>query len=229
MDIQLEELLHPRVVDTCMKLLDGEHFPQAALEAMKQVEIALREKGLAPQDRFGERLIKWVLGTGRHLTLSVPLGEELQDQARLLFRGAFTYYRNYAAHDGANIDRTTCIRVLILASELLDLLDASRLSFETIGGVQGLVDAGIFRDSQQIRSLLVFLDGRTVLEHDFGAHLEDLYQHGFNELQQEAVFDFGLAIYKETTSYDPMFGSTLVGWIDLTAQGDKVLSELGST
>jgi hypothetical protein len=222
MNFQLEELLHLRVIDACLKLLEDEHFTHAALEAMKQVEIALREKGLAPQDRFGDRLVKWVLGAGDHITLSVPLGEDLQDQARLLFRGAFAYYRNYAAHDGAKIDRKICIRVLILSSELLDLLDASRRSFETIGGVKGLVNTDIFQDSQHLKSLLEFLAGKTILEHDFGAHIEDLWEHGFNELQQEAVFDFGLVRYEETTGWEPSYGSTLVGWIELTDQGNKV-------
>jgi uncharacterized protein (TIGR02391 family) len=227
MQIELEELVHPRITEACAKLLEGGHFQHAALEAMKQVEIALREKSLAPSDRFGDRLVKWVLGSGQHMTLSVPLGEDLQDHARLLFRGAFSYYRNYAAHDGAKIDRKTCIRILMLGSELLDLIDASRRSFETIGGVQGLIDAGIFKDSEEFGSLLTFLDGRTILEHDFGAHLEDLYEHGFNELQQEALFDFGLVKYQERMAENYLNGWTLVGWIELTGQGNKMLSELG--
>src|SRR3990172_8734880 len=115
MEIQENEVFHPRIVDSCLPLFNDGHYQHAALESMKQVEMALREKGIAPKDLFGKKLVSWVLGSGEHITLSVPLGDELQEKARTLFKGAFGYYRNYAAHDGIKIDKTICFRIMILA------------------------------------------------------------------------------------------------------------------
>ena len=111
MDIQEGEVFHPRIVSSCLPLFRDGHYQHAALESMKQVEMALREKGIAPKDRFGDKLVNWVLGSGEHITLSIPLGNDLQEKARILFKGAFGYYRNYAAHDGAKIDKTICFRL----------------------------------------------------------------------------------------------------------------------
>src|SRR5512138_1489539 len=156
MEIQENEVLHRRIVNSCLSLFNDGYYQHAALESMKQVEMALREKGIAPKDRFGENLVNWVLGNGEHITLSVPFGDELQEKARVLFKGAFGYYRNYAAHDGAKIDKTACLRIMILASELLDLISASRRSFEGIGGIDGIIKAGIFKSVEEFKDFLDF-------------------------------------------------------------------------
>ena len=91
--------------ETCLPLYKDEHFQHAALESMKQVEMALREKSMAPKNLFGVHLVKWVMGHGEHITLDVPLGDDFQEKAHTLFKGAFGYYRNYAAHDGAKINK----------------------------------------------------------------------------------------------------------------------------
>ena len=224
MAINLSGLVHPRVQQYCFPLLESSAYKHAALEAMTHVENALRERGLAPADKYGQDLVNWVLGAGHHITLLVPLGDQLQEQARLLFRGAFAYYRNYAAHDGAMIDERTCVRILILASELLDLVDASTRSYERIGGLDGLVELRLFKDRQQITSLLHFLNGNTVVESDFGALHEALFEQGFTETQMDTLFEYGLLKYHESE----VPGATptdwiLVGFIDLTALGVRAL------
>ncbi len=154
MEINSNELFHQRIIETCLPLYDSKHYQHAALESMKQVEMALREKAIAPKNIFGVNLVKWVWGHGEHITLNVPLGEDFQEKAHTLFKGAFGYYRNYAAHDGAKIDKTVCLRIMVLASELLDLIAASNRSFEGIGGVSGIIKAGIFDSAQQFRDFL---------------------------------------------------------------------------
>ena len=80
MEIQENEVFHPRIINSCLPLFYDGHYQHAALESMKQVEMALREKGIAPKDRFGDRLVNWVLGSGEHITLSLPLGDDLQEK-----------------------------------------------------------------------------------------------------------------------------------------------------
>lgn len=230
MEINETEVFHARIIETCLPLYNGEHYQHAALESMKQVEMALREKGIAPKDRYGDKLVNWVLGNGEHITLRIPLGDDLQDKALTLFKGAFGYYRNYAAHDGVKIDKTICFRVMVLASELLDLLDASNRSFEGIGGIDGLIKAGIFNTANQFRDFLVFLDGQQIIEDDVTDYEIELEGRGFNKVQEEAMFDFGFISYTEWESapdYEAeVFDSTSVGEIKLTKEGCEVLGEL---
>ena len=42
--IDLDILLHQRIIDKCKSLYEDDYFPEAALESMKQVDIASQEK-----------------------------------------------------------------------------------------------------------------------------------------------------------------------------------------
>jgi hypothetical protein len=44
MNVEFEALLHPRVLRHCESLVNSGHYKHAALEAMTQVELALKEK-----------------------------------------------------------------------------------------------------------------------------------------------------------------------------------------
>jgi len=52
--------------------------------------------------RVGDKFSK-----GKGIRLKVPFGEEQQENAKLLFQGAFKYYRNYSAHQDTNITKET--------------------------------------------------------------------------------------------------------------------------
>ncbi len=230
MKINLDNLLHQRVIDKCKTLYEDGHFPQAALESMKQVELALKEKAEIKEKLFGRRLVKQLLGSGKGIKLRIPLGEELQEQARLLFEGAFSYYRNYAAHEGSKIDETICIRVMVLASELLDLIGASSVSFTEIGGVKGLIERGIFDDESQIYDLLSFLSSQVFPLEIFDGMFEELSERGFSDRQYQAVFDLGLVEYCSemrnlSLSGEPADWDTF-GWFELTTEGRKVLAQI---
>jgi uncharacterized protein (TIGR02391 family) len=229
MEIQEGEVFHPRIISSCLPLFEDGHYQHAALESMKQVEMALREKGIAPKNRFGDDLIKWVLGNGEHITLSVPLGNDLQEKARNLFKGAFGYYRNYAAHDGTKIDKTIGFRIMILASELLDLVAASSRSFEGIGGINGIIKAEIFKDAQQFIDFLDFHLKQQLIGADYSDYELEFNARGFNEIQREAVNNFGFLTYTEQEPYfDEEAGCDIpeIGWFELSDEGLIVYKEL---
>lgn len=230
MEIQENEVFHPRIINSCLPLFYDGHYQHAAVESMKQVEMALREKGIAPKDRFGDKLVNWVLGSGEHITLSLPLGDELQEKARILFKGAFGYYRNYAAHDGTKIDRKISFRIMILASELLDLISASNRSFEGIGGIDGIIKAGIFKNAQEFNDFLDFHVRQQFIEEDYSDYEFEFKARGYNEIQQEAMYDFGFLKFREWESAIDeeagIFDSTLIGEFELTEEGVKVREEL---
>ena len=70
MNIELEVLLHPRVSKHCEKLYTDEHYKHAALEAMTQVELALKEKS-GVGNKYGVNLITGILGEGKGIKLRV--------------------------------------------------------------------------------------------------------------------------------------------------------------
>jgi len=187
---EVEYLLHQRLRSTCWHLFMGGDYRHVAREAMTTVELALREKALATDDYFGGRLIDFAFGGKGHVQLTVPYGG--QDEARALFRGAFKYYRNYAAHDGAQINRTQAARILVLASELLDLLAASPRSLRIEGGPEGLVLKGIFSNVDEFRKFLIFIDGQNYPDDVWDGFFEALASSGYSEEQVELVIDLGL-------------------------------------
>ena len=100
---------------------------------MTQVESALKEKS-GMDNKFGVNLCANLFGPGKGIKLRVPFGETPKRQRKDYYRG-FRLLPNHAAHNGSNIDQRVCLRVMVLASELLDLIGASDLSFEDVGGV----------------------------------------------------------------------------------------------
>jgi uncharacterized protein (TIGR02391 family) len=231
MKIELEELLNPRVIKHCMPSYRDGHYKHAALEAMIQVEKALKEKAEEGGDvkGYGVRLVTNLLGKGKGIKLRVPLGDDLQPQAKILFEGAFAYYRNYAAHDGAKIDQRICLRIMVLASELLDLIGASSLSFADVGGIEGLVKAGAVTDKEELLSLLEFLDGHCLPDEGVDGFYENLYERGFRDSQLQAVIELDL-VYYQVKDYVPSTYELLtdsypytMGWFELTDLGKKAV------
>ncbi len=228
MKIDFEFLFHPRILKHCKQLYIDGHYKHAALEAMTQVELTLKEKSEV-EGKFGVNLVTDLLGEGKGIKLRVPFGDEMQKQAETLFRGAFAYYRNYCAHDGNKVDGRICLRVMVLASELLDLIGASKLSFADVGGVEGLVKMGLFPSEDSVVDLLCILDEFT-LPDDEPQGLDDLLlQHGCIFMQVEALIDTGLIEYVSEEYIAPIelldvqdaLPST-VGWFQLTELGKKI-------
>lgn len=138
-------------------------------------------------------MIQRVFGGFRGLHLAVPAGPEYQRHAQNLFDGAFGYYRNYGAHEGDRIDKRTCVRILALASELLDLLAASERSLPSIKGVEGLVETGLFGSTDEFRRCLEFYEhGHDCTGEVFDGYWEDLALAGISEEQERLLWDLGL-------------------------------------
>lgn len=229
MQLDIKTLLHPRIQKHCEKRFDDGYFKDAAREAMIQVELALKEKS-GEKLKYGVPFIKELFGKGKGIKLHVPFGDELQEKAESLFQGAFSYYRNYAAHDGSKIDKSASVRIMIIATELLDLLGASSLSFADVGGIEGLIKVGIFPDKDSISKLLTFLNGNWIPDDIFDGLYEDLFEKGFSEEQLFAVLDLGLAEYK-TETYIPTFNEIKsntvladeISWFELTNLGKELV------
>lgn len=193
---------------------------------MKQVELALKEKTEIKEKLFGVRLVNQLFGSGKSIKLKIPLGADLQEQGKSLLKGAFSYYRNYAAHDGSKINEVICIRIMVLASELLDLIGASSISFEEIGGIKGLIELGIFNEESQISDLLSFLSSQVFPHEVFDGMFEDLAERGYTDQQYQTIFDLGLIEYKSKISDHSFPGGDRFGWFELTPMGQMVLDQV---
>lgn len=226
MQTEIEDLLHSQLLDERLRLYKGGHYKHAALEAMQAVESAMREKGVAPHDAFGVRMIRKTFGRSSHIMLSVELGDTLQLAAIKLFEGAFSFYRNYAAHNGARIDKQIALRVMVLASELLDILGASRRSFTAIGGLDGLLVHKFFDSPAQVATCLRFLDGNSFSDTAMDGFMEDQARFGVSEEQVEVVSDLDLVLAHDELARDLFSDSEIIiTSFTLTELGTKVLHE----
>lgn len=181
MNIEVNEFFHPRIRQQCEKLFIDGHYSSAVHAAMVQVELALKEKSGEDQ-RYGVNLITLLLGEGKSVKLKMPFGEKMQKQTENYFKSTFSFYRNYAAHDGSKFDQTTCFRVLIIASDLLDLIGASEISFTEIGGISGLIKLGLFANDDDILCLLEFLGSYPPFSIEVAdGYFEDLAIKGYDE------------------------------------------------
>lgn len=61
-EFELDLIFHQRIIDKCVPLYKDGHFSCAALESMKQVELALKEKSNTGEKLFGTRLVETLLG-----------------------------------------------------------------------------------------------------------------------------------------------------------------------
>jgi uncharacterized protein (TIGR02391 family) len=231
MTVELESLLHPRILKNCISRFKDSYYKDAAREAMVQVEQAMKEK-TGVDNKYGVNLCRSIFGDGKGLKLRVPFGEQQQKSAEQLFSAVFSYYRNYAVHDGTFINETICLRIMILASELLDLIGASDLSFADVGSVEGLIKEGVFSDHKELSDLLRLIDRYYIIDDANDGLFEKLALNGFSEDQYIAVLELDLAEYQEVP-YKPrpeeiyrQDAPETVGWFELTHLGKFVVESL---
>ena len=224
----IQELLAPRITKNCVPQFRGGYFKGAAHEAMIQVELALKEKGRVEGTQFGVNLIKDLFGRSG-VTLRVPLGQELQADAEKFFIGVFKYYRNYAAHDGSKIDQRIALRILILASELLELIDASELTLADSGDVEGLVRVGGFENAGRLGELLALLDHYTMPAGTYDGLFEGLAMNGFKDEELTRAVELNLIEMHSgegETSFDSPSETEVMEWFELTKLGREALESI---
>ncbi len=196
---------------------------------MVQVENALKEKGKIGDNQFGRNLIRNLFDGKKGIKLRVPLGENQQEPARLYFDGVFAYYRNYLAHNDSRIDDKIALRILVIASDLLELINASELTLTDSGGVEGLVRIGEFGTIERLGRLLTILDGNHMPEGTYDGLFEDLARGGFDEKELEAAFVLDLIEMHSAnveTTFDNSYDVEFIEWFELTDLGREVLQSL---
>lgn len=229
MKMDIREYLNPKIEHHCIRLFENEHFPECAHTAMKQVELNLNKKLSIVDYVPATKTINDKFSDGIGIRLKVPFGEEQQENAKLLFSGAFKYFRNYTAHQDANITKYTALRIMMIASELLDLLDICYLSLEEIGGLEEIKRVIEIKDDKAIEELLTFVDGQWIADDVCDGFFEDLARKGFGQDHYDKLFELNLMYYGfgacENVDDDP-FCPEEIGFFRLTDLGKEVVDRI---
>jgi uncharacterized protein (TIGR02391 family) len=229
MNMEIKEYLNPKVEHHCLGLFENEHYPECAHTAMKQVELSLNKKlGIVGYEPIAKN-IQEKFSKGKGVRLKVPFGEDQQENAKVLFLGAFKYYRNHSAHQDANITKKTALRIMLIASELLDLLDVCYLNVEELGGIEEIKRVLNISSDERLEELLTFIDGQWIPDDACDGFFESLYSKGFGNDHYDTLFELNLIYYEfgpcENIDDDPLC-PTEIGFFGLTELGKEVLEQI---
>ncbi len=203
MDIDITEYLNPKIEHHCLKLFENGHYTECAHTAMKQVEVVINQKCGIDDFSPAGRTIDRIFSSGRGIRLRIPFGDKQAENAKILFKGAFKYYRNYTAHQQENITKQISLRVMCIASELLDFLGACYLNLEELGGLEEIKNVLDIQDNQKLKELLCLMDNYWFPEDICDGFFEDLANGGFSDEQYHKLFELDLVYCEEIPCENP--------------------------
>lgn len=123
--------IHPRISQISKELFCDGHFASAAEKAMKELEAQLRElfqelkPGAGIPAKIGD-VVGALLGENGIFDFcdtSTVSGKDYQRGIKSLFEGTFAAYRNPAAHANLPCTKREAIEQIMLASQLMCILD----------------------------------------------------------------------------------------------------------
>lgn len=232
--MELSEFIHQRLQSKAIKLFEDKYYTESAKEALLQVEVALKEKFPFEHDAITavQFIDKYFIDDKKaikdnRIKLLCKYGE--QGKLKLFFNGVFSHYRNNLNHKDIDLNKIESFRILIISSELLDLIDTSQISYLGDNKLDGLIKMNIFKDKQEFVSFMEFIDGQYIIDYACNGFFEDLYNSGFNDEQYEAVLGYGLVSFdvskidhsNDTNDFDSI--NDEIGFFNLTELGKKEL------
>lgn len=120
-----KELLHPSIAnDTWLSFMRGA-FSTAVFEAMRAVEIAVRQAAEFPQGDHGVPMIRRAFHKDNGPLTDTNAEEAEKEALSALFAGAIGSYKNPHSHRNVPLDNPQdAVEIIMLASHLLRIVDA---------------------------------------------------------------------------------------------------------
>jgi len=127
--------IHPQIVSVSRELYVDGHCSTAAEKAVKEVESRLREKflelkpGTVAPSRIGEVIGALISENGafKFCDTTTASGKDYRCGIQHLFEGIMAAYRNPAAHANLQYEKREAMEQIMLASQLMYVLDKPQL------------------------------------------------------------------------------------------------------
>jgi uncharacterized protein (TIGR02391 family) len=119
-----KELLHPRLLEKARPAYMRTDFDNAAFEAMKAVEIAVRDAAGYDPEKIGVNLIQDAFSQGKGPLADTTAPSAEQVSRMNLFLGAIGSCKNPQSHRDVNLDDPVeAVEIILLANHLLRIVD----------------------------------------------------------------------------------------------------------
>lgn len=130
-DMAIWREIHPRIAGICQGLFCDGYYDSAAEKAVKEVESRLRElfqilkPGVTVPAKVGDIIGALLSENGAYhfVDLSTVSGKDYRRGIQSLFEGIFAAYRNPSAHKNLPCSKRESIEQIMLASQLMYVLD----------------------------------------------------------------------------------------------------------
>lgn len=127
--------IHPRIANVSHELYVDGHYSTAAEKAVKEVESRLREKflelktGAAVPAKIGDVIGALMSENGafKFCDTTTTSGRDYRRGIQSLFEGIMAAYRNPAAHANLQYEKREAMEQIMLASQLMYVLDKTQL------------------------------------------------------------------------------------------------------
>lgn len=123
-----ESYIHPIIVEKCFSLLNSGEYESAVIQAFKAVETTTRSKIGAPDEMFGERLLKKAFNPDEGVLTNYKLPKSERFAFLNYITGAFSYYRNSSTHRDIELDFVSAFDRIVVASDLLKAIEDAQIN-----------------------------------------------------------------------------------------------------
>jgi uncharacterized protein (TIGR02391 family) len=122
--------IHPDIYMKCWSLYTQGNYDNAILAATRAVEVAVRRRARLPDDLVGVNLITQAFKPDNPMLVYSDLRAE-QEGMMALLRGMILVYKNPQSHRHVEVqNKSECLAILLMCSNLLYVIDALRLREE---------------------------------------------------------------------------------------------------